>query len=58
MNRREPKWLKQAPGWFQGFYCNDFYHLEKGVENNRRWLYVLVAAIVGAAIGIIASGGV
>jgi hypothetical protein len=48
-----PKWLEEAPKWFQKFYSNDHIHLVQKVEWSWRLQLLTLAAILGGAIAII-----
>lgn len=51
----KPKWLEKAPDWFQMFYTNDFYHLAKNQDRLWKLQLLILAAVVGAAIGIVCT---
>jgi len=51
----EPKWLTKAPDWFRMFYENDFYHLERNQDRLWKLNLIQLAAIIGAAIGIVCT---
>jgi len=48
-----PKWLDEAPGWFQKFYSNDHRYLIQKVEWSWKLQLLTLAGILGGAIAII-----
>ena len=52
LNDLDPK----TPQWFKNWYGNHYKHLVKDVNSNRKWLYVIVASIIAAAIANILAG--
>jgi len=52
LNDLDPK----TPQWFKMWYGNHYKHLVKDVNSNRKWLYIIVGAIIAAAIANILAG--
>lgn len=42
-----------APKWFKEFLQNDYWHLTNNVSRNTKLLYIILGAIIAAALAVL-----